>query len=235
VLLSDRDILNALAQGDIIISPWRPEMLQPASVDVCLDNRFMGFVRGPYVLDPAEDNSRRMDSYTAPAGVPVILRPGELILGSTVEWIGLHETIAARVEGKSSLGRLGLLLHATAGFVDPGFKGSVTLELSNAGRQSIRLWPGMKIGQLCFEQMSSPVKIPYGSRTGAHYQQQDGPTASRSHIGWRVWPVREPRRDGVGGGADVPGEVSPAAAVLTEAGEQPVGRPSADVGRRFPH
>ena len=197
MLLSDRDIRAEIESGRVRLDPWDPSMVQPSSVDVRLDKFFRLFDnhRYPYIDPAAEqpDLTRLVevgraggsagtgDTAGDPAEDRFVLHPGEFVLGSTLETITLPDDLAARVEGKSSLGRLGLLTHATAGFVDPGFSGHVTLELSNVATLPIMLWPGMKIGQLCFIRLSSPAENPYGSaKYGSHYQGQRGPTASRS-------------------------------------------------------
>ena len=185
MLLSDRDISARIDAGDdsaVRLDPWEPSMLQPSSVDVRLDRYFRLFDNHKYpVIDPAAEQPDLTRLVEVEPDEPFVLHPGEFVLGSTYEQITLPDDIAARVEGKSSLGRLGLLTHATAGFVDPGFSGHVTLELSNVATLPIVLHPGMKIGQLCFFQLSSSAQHPYGSATyGSHYQGQRGPTASRS-------------------------------------------------------
>lgn len=182
VLLSDRDIAAHIAAGRVLLDPFDPAMVQPSSIDVRLDRYFRLFDnhRYPYI-DPAQEQPDLTRLVEVDADEAFILHPGEFVLASTLEKVSLADDIAARVEGKSSLGRLGLLTHATAGFVDPGFAGHVTLELSNVATLPIKLWPGMKIGQLCFFQLSSPAEHPYGtSQRGSHYQGQRGPTASRS-------------------------------------------------------
>ena len=188
VLLSDRDIRAEIDAGRVRLDPWDPAMVQPSSVDVRLDKYFRLFDnhRYPYI-DPAAEQPdlTRLVEVGGPDGDTsdegFVLHPGEFVLGSTLETVSLPDDLAARVEGKSSLGRLGLLTHATAGFVDPGFSGHVTLELSNVATLPIMLYPGMKIGQLCFFRLSSPAENPYGSAAyGSHYQGQRGPTASRS-------------------------------------------------------
>lgn len=182
MLLSDRDIRAEIDAGRVVLDPWDPTMVQPSSVDVRLDKFFRLFDNHKYpVIDPAAEQPDLTRLVEVEPDEPFVLHPGEFVLGSTYEQITLPDDIAARVEGKSSLGRLGLLTHATAGFVDPGFSGHVTLELSNVATLPIVLHPGMKIGQLCFFQLSSPAQHPYGSATyGSHYQGQRGPTASRS-------------------------------------------------------
>lgn len=184
VLLSDRDITAEIQTGRIGLDPYEPTLLQPSSFDVRLDRFFRLFDNHKYpFIDPAEDQPELTRLIEAKADEPFILHPGEFVLGSTYEKVSLPDNIAARLEGKSSLGRLGLLTHSTAGFIDPGFTGHVTLELSNVATLPIKLWPGMKIGQLCFFQLSSPAEKPYGSAAyGSRYQGQRGPTASRSHL-----------------------------------------------------
>ena len=184
MLLSDRDILTWVESGEILLDPWDPTMVQPSSVDVRLDRLFRVFENHKYpVIDPAADQSE-LTRMVEPAGDdPFILHPGEFVLGATYEQVSLGSSIAARLEGKSSLGRLGLLTHSTAGFIDPGFTGHVTLELSNVATLPIKLYPGMKIGQLCFFQLSSPAEHPYGDSANlSRYQGQRGPTPSRSHL-----------------------------------------------------
>ena len=182
MLLSDRDIKAELAAGRIGLEPLDLEMVQPSSIDVRLDRFFRLFDNHKYpFIDPAEDQPDLTHLVETAPDQPFILHPGEFVLGGTYELVTLPDDIAARLEGKSSLGRLGLLTHSTAGFVDPGFSGHVTLELSNVATLPIKLWPGMKIGQLCFIKTSSPVENPYGSGPyGSRYQGQRGPTASRS-------------------------------------------------------
>jgi dCTP deaminase len=182
VLLSDRDILAEIADERVSLNPWDPAMVQPSSIDVRLDRFFRVFENHKYPhIDPAEDQSDLTREVLVEGDDPFILHPGEFALGSTYEVVSLPDDIAARVEGKSSLGRLGLLTHATAGFIDPGFTGHVTLELANVATLPIKLWPGMKIGQLCFFRLSSPAEHPYGSeKYGSRYQGQRGPTPSRS-------------------------------------------------------
>lgn len=172
-------------------------MVQPASVDVRLDRYFRIFENHRYdAIDPATDQSE-LTRMVSPSGTdPFILHPGEFVLGATYEYVTLPDDIAARLEGKSSLGRLGLLTHSTAGFIDPGFQGHVTLELSNMATLPIKLYPGMKVGQLCFFRLSSAADHPYGSATtGSHYQGQRGPTASRSHLNFSRIDI-PPERDG---------------------------------------
>lgn len=187
MLLSDRDILRRIDEGIIELSPWNPAMLQPSSIDVHLDRFFRLFDNHKYpVIDPAANQSDLTRLVDVGADGEFVLHPGEFVLGSLCEIVTLGNSVAARLEGKSSLGRLGLLTHSTAGFIDPGFSGHVTLELSNTATMPIKLFPGMKVGQLCFFQLSSPAENPYGgAAAGSHYQGQRGPTASRSHVNFQ--------------------------------------------------
>jgi dCTP deaminase len=184
VLLSDRDIRAELKSGQLGIDPFEDDLVQPSSVDVRLDNLFRVFNNTRYThIDP----SVRQDDLTTlvepKEGEPFVLHPGEFVLGSTLERCTLPDNLAGRLEGKSSLGRLGLLTHSTAGFIDPGFTGHITLELSNVANLPITLWPGMKIGQLCLLRLTSPAEHPYGSsKAGSKYQGQRGPTPSRSYL-----------------------------------------------------
>jgi dCTP deaminase len=182
MLLSDRDILDQIKNNRVVLDPFDAGMVQPSSIDVRLDRYFRVFENHRYPhIDPAEEQPELTRMVEPAADEPFILHPGEFVLASTYEAVTLPDDIAARLEGKSSLGRLGLLTHSTAGFIDPGFTGHVTLELSNVATLPIKLWPGMKIGQLCFFQLSSPSEHPYGSaKHGSRYQGQRGPTASRS-------------------------------------------------------
>ena len=182
MLLSDRDIRDEIVRGRVGLDPLDLSMLQPSSIDVRIDRYFRLFDNHKYpFIDPAEEQPDLTRAVEVSNDEPFILHPGEFVLGSTFELVTLPNDIAARLEGKSSLGRLGLLTHSTAGFVDPGFSGHVTLELSNVATLPIKLWPGMKIGQLCFFRLTSESENPYGSeKYGSRYQGQRGPTASRS-------------------------------------------------------
>ena len=186
VLLSDRDIRAEIDGGRVRLQPYDEAMVQPSSIDVRLDKYFRLFDNHKYpFIDPAEDQPDLTRLIEVERDEPFILHPGEFVLGSTFEVVSLPDDLAARLEGKSSLGRLGLLTHSTAGFIDPGFTGHVTLELSNVATLPIKLWPGMKIGQMCFFRLSSPSEHPYGSALyGSRYQGQRGPTASRSSQGF---------------------------------------------------
>jgi dCTP deaminase len=184
MLMSDRDIRASIEAGEIGLEPLDMDLLQPSSFDVRIDRFFRLFDNHKYAfIDPSEQQDDLTRFIEVAADEPFILHPGEFVLGSTYEFVSLPDNIAARLEGKSSLGRLGLVTHSTAGFVDPGFNGHVTLELSNMATLPIKLWPGMKIGQLCFFQLSSPSETPYGSDKYLNrYQGQRGPTASRSYM-----------------------------------------------------
>lgn len=184
MLYSDRDILSAILDQDVRIEPFEPSMIQPSSIDVRLAHSFRVIARYPHThIDPALDQPNITQLVTVATDEPFILHPGEFVLASTLEKITLPAHIAARLEGKSSLGRLGIMVHTTAGFIDPGFTGAVTLELTNASGLPVKLWPGMKIGQLCLLSMTSAAQFPYGHPdNGSKYQGQTGPTASRAHL-----------------------------------------------------
>jgi dCTP deaminase len=181
VVLSDRTIKAEIAAGRIVIDPYDESLVQPSSVDVRIDNKFRVFhnARRPYidVREPMDDLTELVE----PAdGEPFILHPGEFVLGQTLERLGLADDTVARLEGKSSLGRLGLLIHSTAGFVDPCWEGNLTLELSNVANLPITIYYGMPIGQISFMRMDQPVEHPYGTREmGSKYQGQAEPTPSR--------------------------------------------------------
>jgi dCTP deaminase len=194
VLLSDRDLRAEIKAGRLVVDPYDDAMVQPSSIDVRLDRYFRVFENHRYPhIDPAEEQDELTRMVETAGDEPFILHPGEFVLGSTYEVIGLADDLAARLEGKSSLGRLGLLTHSTAGFIDPGFEGHVTLELSNVATLPIKLWPGMKIGQVCVLRLTSSAEHPYGSEVyGSRYQGQRGPTPSRS---WKNFS-RTPLGDG---------------------------------------
>ncbi|MFR9672968.1 dCTP deaminase [Streptomyces sp. TR06-5] len=183
MLLSDKDIRAEIDADRVRIDPYDPAMVQPSSIDVRLDRYFRVFENHRYPhIDPSEEQPDLTRLIESVGDEPFILHPGEFVLASTHEVISLPDDIASRLEGKSSLGRLGLLTHSTAGFIDPGFSGHVTLELSNVATLPMKLWPGMKIGQLCMFRLSSPAEHPYGTqRSGSRYQGQRGPTPSRSY------------------------------------------------------
>jgi dCTP deaminase len=184
VLLSDRDIRAEIAAGRLGIDPFDDGLVQPSSVDVRLDNLFRVFNNTRYThIDPSIRQDELTTLVEPKEGEPFVLHPGEFVLGSTLERCTLPDDLAGRLEGKSSLGRLGLLTHSTAGFIDPGFSGHITLELSNVANLPITLWTGMKIGQLCLLRLTSPAEHPYGSsQAGSKYQGQRGPTPSRSYL-----------------------------------------------------
>jgi dCTP deaminase len=184
VVLSDRTIRAEIESGRLVFDPYDPAMVQPSSVDVRVDRTFRVFhnARYPYidVRRPMEDLTELV---TVDPEEPFILHPGEFVLGQTLERVSLPDDLVARLEGKSSLGRLGLLIHSTAGFVDAGFEGNLTLELSNVANLPITIYHGMPIGQISFMRMDGPVESPYGSRkTRSKYQGQAEPTPSRFHL-----------------------------------------------------
>jgi dCTP deaminase len=176
----------------VTIDPFDPGMVQPSSVDLRLDRYFRVFQNHRHThIDPSQRQDDLTELVEPDGDEPFVLHPGEFVLGSTLEVVTLPDDLAGRLEGKSSLGRLGLLTHSTAGFIDPGFTGHVTLELSNVATLPITLWPGMKIGQLCLFRLSAPAEHPYGSAAaGSRYQNQRGPTPSRA---WKDF-TRSPTR-----------------------------------------
>jgi dCTP deaminase len=183
VVLSDRDIRAEIAAGRIVIDPFTPEAIQPSSVDLHLDRRFRVFRNSRYpFIDVRADQPELTELVEISGDDPFILHPGEFVLGSTFERVALPDDLVARLDGKSSLGRLGLLIHSTAGFVDPGWEGNLTLELSNVANLPITLYDGMKIGQISFQRLSSPAEVGYGdARIGSKYRGQRDPTASLYH------------------------------------------------------
>ena len=183
MVLSDRDIRSEIAAGRIVIDPFTPDAVQPSSVDLHLDRRFRVFrnSRYPYI-DVRADQPELTELVEIGGDDPFILHPGEFVLGSTFERVALPDDLVARLDGKSSLGRLGLLIHSTAGFVDPGWEGNLTLELSNVANLPITLYDGMKIGQISFQRLSSPAEVGYGDASiGSKYRGQRDPTASLYH------------------------------------------------------
>ncbi|MBN9645216.1 dCTP deaminase [Corynebacterium mendelii] len=187
MLLSDRDIRRKIGAKDLVIEPFDAELIQPSSIDVRLDCLFRVFNNSRYThIDPREKQEELTSLVEVADGEPFILHPGEFVLGATLECFTLPADLAGRLEGKSSLGRLGLLTHSTAGFIDPGFTGHITLELSNTANLPIALWPGMKVGQLALFKMTSPAEVPYGSAAlGSKYQGQRGPTPSKAYLNFR--------------------------------------------------
>ena len=192
MLLSDRDIAAEIKAGRVQVDPFDPKMIQPSSVDVRLDRFFRVFENHKYeVIDPSIEQSELTREVAVAPEDFFILHPGEFVLASTYEVITLPDDIAGRLEGKSSLGRLGLLTHSTAGFIDPGFSGHITLELSNVANLPVKLYPGMKIGQLCLIKLSSAAEHQYGSALyGSRYQGQRGPTPSRSFLNFHKSDVK---------------------------------------------
>src|SRR2546423_14267406 len=187
MVLSDRTIARLIDEGRIVIDPYDGTLLQPSSVDVRVDRFFRVFhnARYPYI-DVKEPQEELTELVEVAGEQPFILHPGEFVLGSTLERVVLPDDLVARLEGKSSLGRLGLLIHSTAGFVDAGWDGHLTLELSNVANLPIALYPGMKIGQISFFEMTSAAEHPYGSQEkGSKYQGQRGPTPSRYYLNFR--------------------------------------------------
>ncbi|RPA58534.1 dCTP deaminase [Gordonia oryzae] len=184
MLLSDRDIHAAIDSGRLALDPFDAALVQPSSIDVRLDGLFRVFNNTRYThIDPAQRQDELTTLVEPAPGEPFVLHPGEFVLGSTLEVCTLPDDLAGRLEGKSSLGRLGLLTHSTAGFIDPGFSGHITLELSNVANLPITLWPGMKIGQLCLLRLTSAALNPYGSAAvGSKYQGQRGPTPSKAYL-----------------------------------------------------
>lgn len=180
MVLSDHDIKAQIDAGRIIIEPLNRNNIQPASVDVCLGNNFRIFKNSTHAfIDPTISQPDLTEEIVVDEGESFILHPGQFALGTTLERIALPADILGKLEGKSTLGRLGLMIHSTAGYVDPGWDGELTLELSNVATLPIKLTPGMRIGQMSFEAMTSEVDRPYGSKDlGSHYQGQRGATPS---------------------------------------------------------
>ena len=198
-VLSDGTITRLVQEGRIRIDPWDPELVQPASVDLRLGDSFRVFHNHlATAIDLREPPDRLTEEVVVPEGETFVIHPGEFCLGRTLEWVELPDDIVARIEGKSSLGRLGLIVHATAGFCDPGWKGTLTLELNNLTRVPIILHPGLEIAQLSFMMLDRPALRPYGSpELGSHYQGQRAATASRYRAG-------RAGADGGAGGTDSP-------------------------------
>ncbi|GAB2826230.1 MULTISPECIES: dCTP deaminase [Lentzea] len=192
MLLSDQDLRKEVESGRLLLDPFDVGMVQPSSIDVRLDRFFRVFNNTKYThIDPSVQQDDLTSLVETPEGEPFVLHPGEFVLGSTYEMVTLPDDLAGRLEGKSSLGRLGLLTHSTAGFIDPGFSGHITLELSNVANLPITLHPGMKIGQLCLFKLSSPAEHPYGSKqAGSRYQGQRGPTPSRAYLNFHRTDTR---------------------------------------------
>jgi len=182
MVLSDRSIKEEIAKGRIIIEPLNPSCIQPASVDVHLDRNLLVFKtwRHPFYIDVKQNQQDLTEVAETSEDKPFFLSPGEFVLASTMESVALPDDIVGRLEGKSSLGRIGLLIHSTAGYIDPGWQGHLTLELSNVSKLPITLYYKMRIGQISFLRLTSPVERPYGSAgLGSKYQGQTEPTQSR--------------------------------------------------------
>jgi dCTP deaminase len=201
MILSDRTIREELAAGRIVIDPLDEACIQPSSVDLRLDRLFRVFLNHTMpVIDVRQDLTDLTRLVEIDEGDAFILHPGEFVLGSTYERVAVPDDLVARIEGKSSLGRLGLLIHSTAGFIDAGFSGHITLELSNVANLPITLYPGMKIGQVSFLRMTTPADVPYGSaQVGSKYQGQRGPTPSRY---WENFGTAGDARDAGDGDGD---------------------------------
>jgi dCTP deaminase len=183
VILSDRSINEAIASGRLEIEPFDPKLVQPSSIDVRLDNKFLVFRNTKRafidVKQPADD---LMEMIEVGQDEPMFLHPHEFVLGSTIERVKMPDDLVGRLEGRSSLGRLGVVIHSTAGYLDPAFDGRVTLEISNLANLPIALYPGMRIGQISFSLMTTPADRPYGAARGSKYSGQQLPTASRLYL-----------------------------------------------------
>jgi dCTP deaminase len=189
MILSDRDLRARLAAGDLLVTPLAdPELqIQPASIDLRLADEFIVYKPGQIsCLDPRNPQTLTAATELVKVGNggedAFILHSGEFALGSTIERVRIPPDLVARVDGRSSIGRLAVVIHATAGFIDPGFEGQITLELSNLGRIPVKLYPGMRIAQIVLQSMSSPAEVPYGEKRGSHYHGQSGPVASRLRL-----------------------------------------------------
>jgi dCTP deaminase len=186
VILSDRSIRDAVESGRLGIEPYDPALIQPSSLDVRLDNKFLVFrnTKRAYidVKQPADD---LMEMIEVAPEEPMYLHPHEFVLGSTVERVRIPNDLVGRLEGRSSLGRLGVVIHSTAGYLDPSFEGHVTLEISNLANLPIALYPGMRIGQISFAEMTTPAERPYGPERGSKYSGQQLPTASRLYLDFK--------------------------------------------------
>jgi len=183
VILSDVSIRQAIEEGRIGIDPYDAALIQPASIDVRLDSNFLVFrnIKRPFI-DVRQPTDDLMELVQVPEGDPMYLHPQEFMLGSTMETVRLPDNLVARLEGRSSLGRLGIVIHSTAGYVDPCFEGRITLEISNLANLPIAIYPGMRIGQISFMEMTTPAERPYGPKRGSKYSGQQLPTASRLYM-----------------------------------------------------
>ncbi len=183
MILSDRSIREAIEAGRIVVDPFDPTLIQPSSIDVRLDTKFLVFrnTKRAYI-DPKEPAEDLMELIEVAQGEAMYVHPSEFVLGSTVERVGVPDDLVARLEGRSSLGRLGIVIHSTAGYIDPAFEGHITLEISNLANLPIALYPGMRIGQISFIKMTTPAERPYGPARGSKYSGQQLPTASRLYL-----------------------------------------------------
>ena len=183
MFLSDKSFKSEIEKGSLIVKPFDPACVQPASIDLKLSNEFRVFKHTNHALiDIKENFGEYTELLKIDDGDRFVLHPGEFVLGSTIEWVEVPQHLVGRIEGKSSLGRLGVIVHATAGFVDPGFKGKLTLEISNVGKIPIALYPGMRIAQFSVIQLTEPAETSYGdSRLNSKYQGQEGPVESQIH------------------------------------------------------
>jgi dCTP deaminase len=184
MILSDGDILGRLEEGDLVVEPLEDPSLQvqPASVDLRLGREFLEFQHAniPCIHpDSEQEVEEYVEETVVEEGGEFILHPGDFVLGTTLERVGIPDDLIAHVEGRSSLGRLAVVVHATAGLADPGYRGQITLELSNLGTAPVALTPGMRISQLTFTELKNPAQRPYGDERGSKYQGQSGPQASK--------------------------------------------------------
>ena len=190
-ILSDKTIKEYLEEGKIVIDPLKDEQqIQPSSVDMRLGDEFKVFkvIRKPYI-DPKdeEDIAEYMESSTVPEGESFIIHPNEFALATTQEYVKVPDDLVARVEGRSSMGRLGVTMHVTAGYVDPGFEGRITLEISNIGAMPVALYPGQRVCQLVFETMTTPAELPYGHpKRNSKYMKQLKPESSRVKLDYEL-------------------------------------------------
>ena len=188
MILSDRSIRDQIAAGRLVIDPFDPERVQPSSVDLRLDRAFLVFrnTRQAY-LDVREPVDHLMERIELDDEEPIVLHPSEFILGSTMESVTIPDDLVGRLEGRSSVGRLGVVIHSTAGYIDPGFSGQITLEIANLANIPVRLYPGMRIAQISFSLMTTPAEVPYGQRRlGSKYQGQGSPTPSRLYLDFQT-------------------------------------------------
>lgn len=187
MILSDTDILKEIKKGDLAIKPFTKDHVQPASIDLLLGFEFKVF-RNSHIpfMSVKEPVDSHMETIRLKKDEPLIIHPREFILGSSIEYVKIPNYLLGRLEGKSSLGRMGLIVHATAGFIDPGFEGQITYEITNLSNLPLAIYGGIKVAQLSVQMLSSPVTTPYGSKKlGSKYLKQKGPTPSRMHLNFR--------------------------------------------------